>query len=488
MLKLSQYGVEINGQVRRVYVHVQALIQNDLRIVPTPPEDRVDTRLYQMFFVWFTVNANILQFSAGSVGPVVYGLGMRESLLTILVTDILSSAIPAYLAVFGPKLGTRAMVLSRFSWGYYGAAIPSILNVISMEGYLILNCILGGQTLASVSDHLSPTLGIVIIALVSFAITFCGYKVVHLYEMVCWIPNIITFIVMLAVGGKNLINTPLSTGDAASASSILSFGAVVAASVISWSTVTPDYGVYHDSKDLALLIHAREAKRLDGQLIGHLMGAAFAAGAPSVPSWSEGLSNGSSIGGLIGATLSPCGNFGKFLTVLLALTVPSPSSVTMYTTCTSFMTISRLFAKIPRILLAMASTAVLIPVAIVGANSFYATAVDVLNMIGYWMAPYSAIILAEHWFYRKITFGAYNVKNWDNPRRLPLGAAAIFVFLASFGIIVPCMSQVWYTGPIAKAGTGDIGMVTSFIFAMLVYPALRTLEGVITTRWRGVDS
>ena len=35
---------------------------------------------------------------------------------------------------------------------YYGAIIPGVLNLVTMAGFMILNCILGGQTLASVSD------------------------------------------------------------------------------------------------------------------------------------------------------------------------------------------------------------------------------------------------------------------------------------------------------------------------------------------------
>ena len=63
------------------------------------------------------------------------------------------------------------MVQSRFSWGYYGAIIPSVLNVLTMQGYLIINCIIGGQTLASVSSHLDDTLGIVIIGVISLLVS-----------------------------------------------------------------------------------------------------------------------------------------------------------------------------------------------------------------------------------------------------------------------------------------------------------------------------
>ena len=61
---------------------------------------------------------------------------------------------------------------------YFGSIIPSVLNVFSMEGFLILNCILGGQTLASVSSHLNDTLGIVIIGVITLAV---GSIVLHVW-------------------------------------------------------------------------------------------------------------------------------------------------------------------------------------------------------------------------------------------------------------------------------------------------------------------
>ena len=48
-----------------------------------------------------------------------------------------------------------------------------------MMSFLILNTIIGAQTLASVSAHLNATLGIVIISLVSLIVTFLGYRVLH---------------------------------------------------------------------------------------------------------------------------------------------------------------------------------------------------------------------------------------------------------------------------------------------------------------------
>ncbi|KAF8872419.1 purine-cytosine permease [Infundibulicybe gibba] len=410
---LLRWGVETNG------------------ITPVPTEDRTDKRLYQMFFVWFSANFNILAFSTGSAGPAFFGLGIRDSLVIILAMDIISCIIPAYFGVFGPKLGARGMVQSRFAWGYYGSIIPSVLNVFSMQGFLILNCIVGGQTLASVSTKLDATLGIVIISALSLVVTFCGYKMMHWYESLAWIPNAISFIIMLGVGGKHLRTYP--TVPAPSAAQVISFATFLISSVISWCTMTPDYGVYHNAKasSLRIFFYTYLGFLLSSMSI-HMLGAAFAAAAPGVSSYQDGFENGSNVGGLIGAIFAP--------TRVISLSIPSACAPTMYT-------------FVPRYVFPIISEAILIPVAIVGAKRFYGTLVNVLR-----------------------DFYLYNLVEWDQPRLLPLGLAAALAFFGAFGIIIPSMSQVWYSGPIAEAGAGDIGVLTGFLVAMGLYLVLRTVE------------
>ena len=66
--------------------------------------------------------------------------------------------------------------------------------------------------------------------------------------MLVWVPNVIAFIVMLGVGGKHLVESPVTDATPATAGSILTFGATLAVSVIAWSTITPDNGVFHDCR------------------------------------------------------------------------------------------------------------------------------------------------------------------------------------------------------------------------------------------------
>ncbi|CCM05633.1 uncharacterized protein FIBRA_07862 [Fibroporia radiculosa] len=449
-------------------------------IVPVPPEERTDPRTYQMFFVWFSANLNILTMTNGTLGPAVYGLGIRDSLLVIVVVDIITCAFPAYFGVFGPKLGARGMVQARFSWGYYGAIIPGILVTLSLQGYLILNTIIGGQTLGSISPSLSDSVGIVIIGLFTLLVVFSGYKVLHWYEMFVWIPNVIAFITMLAVSGKHLVEAPLTGKTPVTPSVIMTYGGLLAASVVNWTPLMPDQGVYHSHKTSTWRIFFYSYFGLLLSIMPvHLLGASFTGGALFVPAWKAGLGNGNNIGGLIGAVLLPAGGFGKFLLVLLSLTTPSQCAPAMYTVCNSVMTLAPFLAKVPRFLLAIVSTAIIIPVAIVGSNTFYSIFSNILGFIGYWLAPFCAIILTEHFVFRKNRWASYDILDaWDKPhhRNLPRSWASVFTFLTTIGFIVLCIQKQWWTGPIARAGTGDVGMLFGFCFSVLVFLCARWLE------------
>lgn len=347
-----------------------------------------------------------------------------------------------------------------------------------MQGYLILNSIVGGQTLAAVSpDKLNATLGIVIIGVVSLVITLCGYRVVHLYESVTWFPNAVSFIAMLGVGGKYLNPATMPTFPTPTPSVVISFACFLGSSVMSWCTLTPDYGVYHnvEASTFRIFIYTYLGSFCSGVSL-HMLGAAFAITASGVPSYAAGFDNGTNIGGLAAAILEPLGGFGKFLLVLMALSVPAACAPTMYTFAMSFMAVAPFFAKIPRSVYVVISACILIPISIIGATRFYTTLVNILSIIGYWSSAFSGIVLAEHFVFRRNSFSRYLADYWNTPPRLPLGIAALLSFLGAFGIIIPCMSQVFYEGPISKAGSGDIGLIVGFISAIGLYITLRSVE------------
>ena len=66
------------------------------------------------------------------------------------------------------------------------------------------------------------------------------------YESAAWIPNTLSFILMLGVGGKHLVNAPATSP--VTVPTVITFATTIASSVITWCPMTPDYGVYHSEK------------------------------------------------------------------------------------------------------------------------------------------------------------------------------------------------------------------------------------------------
>ena len=100
---------------------------------------------------------------------------------------------------------------------------------------------------------------------------------------------------------------------------------------------------------------------------------------------------------------------------------------------------------------------------------------DFLGIIGYWAAAFIGIILEEHYVFRKANWDNYDISAWNVQAKLTTGIPALLALALGFGIAVPCISQVWYVGPVAQT-TGDIGFEVAFVMAILVYPPLRWLE------------
>ena len=88
--------------------------------------------------------------------------------------------------------------------------------------------------------------------------------------------------------------------------------------------------------------------------------------------------------------------------------------------------------------------------------------------------------MIEHLHFRENDPSLYDVTAWNIPSRLPSGIAAVAAGILSFGVVIPSMSQVWFTGPIART-TGDIGFEVAFAVSGLLYFLLRGIE----IRWRG---
>ncbi|RSH85193.1 hypothetical protein EHS25_005000 [Saitozyma podzolica] len=447
-----------------------------------PETERPDKRLWGNLMVWLAANCVLPTFALGLLGPVTFYMGLGDSMLTIFFFVTGSTIIPAFMSTFGPKLGLRQMTSARYSWGWYGAKLVALLNCIACVGWSTVNSIAGAQTLEAVADYkISAAAGVVIIAVITLLVGLFGYKVVHKYEQFSWIPTLITFFVLLGVSAKHLVNLEMPVGQA-EAASVLSFGGAIFGYCVGWASLSSDYNVYMpaEASSWKVFMWTYLGIAVPNVLIQWL-GAAVGCAAMVLPDWTDAYAE-HELGGLLSAVMvPPMGNGGKFFMVLLVLSVVANNIVNVYSMGMSISVVWVYLAAVPRLFWPFFISAIYIPLAIVGADSFSSALENFLNVLGYWLAIYSTVVIEEHLIFRRRNYDNYNAaETWNRSDLLPWGLAAVIA--AGFGVMgaVLGMAQIWYIGKIgalvggdADPFGGDVGFELALAFTAITYPILR---------------
>jgi purine-cytosine permease-like protein len=209
------------------------------------------------------------------------------------------------------------------------------------------------------------------------------------------------------------------------------------------------------------------------------LGSAIAGALPNNPSWQAAYDE-NLIGGVLAAMVSRLGGFGKFVVVVLSLTLLGNTAGTMYAITLNFQTLVPWLIRVPRYVFAIVVSVIVIAVATRVADGFLLNLENFIALIGYWSAAFVGIFIVEHVVFRGNSWDAYDPAIWEDAKRLPLGAAALASGVLSFGLVVPSMAQVWWTGPIAQT-TGDLGFEFAFVLSSLLYVPLRFAE----RKWTG---
>ncbi|KAI0400925.1 permease for cytosine/purines, uracil, thiamine, allantoin-domain-containing protein [Xylaria palmicola] len=448
-------------------------------VLPVPLEERTSTQYSTFFSIWFCMNVNLLAITFGMLGPT-YGLSLRDCTLVIVFFCLATAAIPAYLGTLGPKTGLRQMIQARFSFGRYGVSVPVILNLATLTGFCVISCVIGGQCLSAVSGgSLTPAVGIVVIGLLALLISFYGYNALHYYERFAWIPALIAIAITAGCGGSHLHEQAPTA--AATPAGVLSFGMTIASYMIPFATLASDFTTYLDPRfpSWRLFLYGFAGLTLPNIPL-MVLGAAIGGALTNVPAWDRGF-EANSVGGVLAAMLSPAGGFGKFVVVVLSLTLLGNIAATMYSVTLNFQILVPQLVRVPRYVFAVVTTAVMIPVSIRAAVDFFPNLENFLALIAYWSAAFVAVLLAEHVVFRNRRYDSYGHDAWNSASRLPWGAAALTASVLSFALVIPSISQVWFTGPIARK-TGDIGFELAFVATAILYLPLRAVEKRICKR------
>lgn len=115
------------------------------------------------------------------------------------------------------------------------------------------------------------------------------------------------------------------------------------------------------------------------------LGAAFMTTLTAKPTWAAKYAD-NGVGGLIEAGLSPLGGFGRFLTVLMALSIVANNIPNIYSMSLTVQIFGPVFQAIPRLFITILGSGVYILLAIVGASHFDSWLDTLLVILSYWLS------------------------------------------------------------------------------------------------------
>ncbi|KAK7927171.1 purine-cytosine permease fcy22 protein [Apiospora marii] len=451
----------------------------DNGVKPVPVESRTDTRYHNLFTVFSTALLCVLPIPTGMLGTTAFGMSLRDASLTILFFSLLCSIPPAYMGCGGYKTGMRQLVQARYSWGLYIVTLPLLLNAATVTGFTLISAIVGGQTIAAINPgHVSVDVGIIITILIGFGVSFLGFRALHAWERWSWIPNLIALVITVGCGGKFLVNQ--AQAEPVTAPQVVSYAGLIAGYFITFGGTASDYSVYYNPKASKVKIFSYIYLGLLTPSVPLLiLGAAMGGAVPVVEGWSDAY-DAYGAGGVLAAMLEPAHGFGKFVLVLLALSVLGQLAISMYSIALNLQMLVPIFTKVPRYAFIVVVSVVMIPIGIKVAEQWETSLENFLALIGYWAGCFDAVLLEEFLVFRRRDYATYDHAIWNVGGKLPSGVAALAASLLSMGLVIPGMAEAWYTGPIAEK-TGDIGFEMAFFVTAVFYLPFRWLE----IKWRG---
>lgn len=454
-----------------------------------PEEMKRPPSLINTFLMWFSMTMHVGTLPIGILGPV-YGLTLGQSVGCIIGGTFMGAMCTAFTGILGPKTGLRQIATSRYSFGFWGAKLCSVLNVVVGAGFAVVNVVVCGQILSAVSDYtMTISVGCVIVAVISYVVSVFGFAIIHTFEKYSWIMSFILLCILIGQAAPHVdVSAPAFDTGLALSGSLLSYIFLNFSSASGWCSIAADYYCNYpaDTKSWKVymltlwgVVIPTSFCTIVGACIGNV---ALSAGDGALEPYHSAYEN-HGLGGLLREIYHPLG-FSKFCLVLCTFTVIGNNIAINYSSGLSLQLLGHAFHAIPRFIWSFLVALVVALLAIIGKDHLSTIVSNFVSLLGYWTVSFTFILLIEHVFFRR--HEGYNLPAWDTPSKLPWGAAATFTLIASYcGGGVPGMAQVWYVGPVARQFGpygGDCGVILSGVITLVLYPPLRYIEKKKTGR------
>lgn len=423
------------------------------------PESARHGRLISQFTFWFTASVQFATLTAGALTTSLLGLDLGLAILAFSIGSAIGAAAIGLLASAGPRIGVPQMVQARGPFGFHGNFLPAILFFVTAIGWFGVTTVLGVFVLqVLVKLPLIPTT--IVLAAVEVLVAVIGYKLMHLLQNVLSYVLIVVFVIVSAFtfSQVNLAAPVHGAAEAIGVGGAMSVAIAISASrLLSFSAAASDYSRYLPRETprgkvfLSVFLGAFVSSAWIGG-IGAALGLAIKLGTPA---------------DLVAGVL-PAGLVVVIL-ISLFLSTASSSTIDVYSSSLSLLTMG---LRVPQWATALIVGAVGAALAVIaGIGDFYGQFQSFLVFLGYWLAPFVAIMLVRLALAARRPALLDVDALYDESRRVGMGLPALLIGIAAS---VPFMSSGIFTGFVAQANPG-LGDVTAAVGALVAAAAYALL-------------
>jgi nucleobase:cation symporter-1, NCS1 family len=425
-------------------------------------------KVWHLWPVWFSGDANLATLAVGVVG-VTLGGNLLWTSIAVLLGCALGTFFMAFHSTQGPRLGLPQMIQSRPQFGYVGALLVWGVALIAYIGYNAFNEVLAAQSLHQLSGAIPATSpgSMIVLGVLGAALAAVGYDKIHAAQR-AFAYLIIVLLTIFTLGALFKLGFPASQWDPASFKLLPFLAQLFAAASyqLSWSIYVSDYSRY-----LPRDVGTRESFWWTylGAFIGGtwmmLVGTVAAAAASpktevaaavkqAADAVLPGLGNVLLVGALLGlVTITALNFYGASLTLLSVADTCKPLE------CTSGKRLASLSVA------AVVATGL----ALGASGDFINRFSELLAVLLYLFTPWTAINLVDFYVLRK---GHYSIREIFNPDGMygRWNWRGLTAYGVGFVAMIPCFSTELYTGPVARAlGGVDIAMLVGLPVSAAVY-------------------
>lgn len=356
--------------------------------------------------LWLSGCGGLTSMSSFFLGPLIFGLGYRDTLIFGILGELVGCAIAAYCATMGPRSGLRQMCGARYLFGKQTVRIVSLITIVGFLGWSVTNCVLGGEILTWISNgKVSLSGGIIIICIISLIVALFGINYLLRFEGIIGIAVLIVIILLWVIVGPEIGKwTDLPTVGDSTLSIIgnrISFFTLAYSVTATWGGCAADYYIVfpEDVSQVQLFFYTFFAISIPttfGGVLGMLIGNA----AVGNQLWFNTYET-ESLGGLLNLIFGKWNGFGKFLLVILWLSLITNNTINTYSSALSVQLLDNLcYRYLPRWFIAIIIFAITLVCSLVGKNHFSEILSNFLPMLGYWISIYFILLIEENLIFR----------------------------------------------------------------------------------------